>query len=369
MFTLISIAAPVIETEEIDAVNGVLQSGMLAQGPKVAELEAAFAAYCGTKYAAAVNSGTAALHAALFAAGVGPGDEVITTPFSFIATINPILFLGAKPVLVDIDPATYNIDVSKIETAITPKTKVIMPVHLYGQPADYAPLQELATRHGLLVVEDACQAIAANYGDKKAGSLGDLGCFSLYATKNIMCGEGGIVTTNNEDHLNAIKRFRQHGMSATYQYEHAGYNYRTTDLCAAIATEQLKKVDDFTAARQANADRLDAGLAGVEGLVLPTRGNGRTHVFHQYVVRVTKDFPITRQELVSQLRERDIIAGVYYPQPLHVIPHIAAFGYKVGDFPEAEKAAEEVLALPVHPRVSEADVQTIVNAIKEIANV
>lgn len=366
---MISIAAPVIESEEIDAVNRVMESGVLAQGPKVAELEAAFAAFCGTKYAAAVNSGTAALHAALFAAGVEAGDEVITTPFSFIATINPIIFLGAKPVLVDIDPETFTIDVSKIEAAITPKTKAIIPVHLYGQPVNMSELRTLAEKHNLVIIEDACQAVGATYGDKKAGALGDMGCFSLYATKNIMSGEGGVVTTDNEEMVNAIKRFRQHGMSGPYEYAHIGYNYRMTDLLAAIAVEQLKKADGFTAGRQTNAAALDVGLQGIPGLILPKVSENRSHVYHQYTIRVTADFPISRQELVEKLRERDIIAGVYYPKPLHSIPHIAAYGYSIGDFPVAEKAAEEVLALPVHPRVSAEDVQTIIKAIKEIAHV
>jgi dTDP-4-amino-4,6-dideoxygalactose transaminase len=365
---MIQVAAPIIEDEEIAAVNAVLQSGMLAQGPQVAELEAAFAEYCGTKYAAAVNSGTAAIHAALHAAGVGPGDEVITTPFSFIATINPIIFLGAKPVLVDIDPATFNIDVGKIEAAITPKTKVIMPVHLYGQPCDFSELKALADTRGIKIVEDACQAVGATYGDKKAGNLGDLGCFSLYATKNIMSGEGGMITTNDESMLTAIKQYRQHGMSGPYQYEDIGYNYRMTDLQAAIAHEQLKKVEKFNDARRRNAKLFDEGLAGIKGIELPTVAAGRSHVYHQYTIRLVEGFPLSRDELIEQLKERGIGAAVYYPKPLHVIPHIAAYGYKPGDFPEAERAASQVLSLPIHPKVSEADAQTIIAALKEIAS-
>jgi perosamine synthetase len=365
---LISIAAPIIETEEIDAVHKVLESGMLAQGPKVAELEAAFAAYCGTKYAVAVNSGTAAIHAALFAAGVGQGDEVITTPYSFIATINPILMLGAKPVLVDIDPVTFNIDVSKIEQAITPQTKAIIPVDLYGQPHDYDALQSIADKHGLKIIEDACQAIGADYKDKKAGSLGDLGCFSLYATKNIMCGEGGVVTTNDEGYVTAIKEFRQHGMSAQYEYVHLGYNYRMSDLHAAIAVEQLKKVDDFNGARNRNAQMLSEGLKDIKGIILPQTAPDRTHVYHQYTIRVTEDFPMERDALVQELRSREIGAGVYYPKPLYAYPHTAALGCKPADYPETESAAKEVVSLPVHPKVTEDDVAVIVSAIKELSN-
>lgn len=366
---MINVAAPIIGPEETAAVNEVLASGMLAQGPKVAELEAAFAAYCGTKYAVAVNSGTAAIHAALFAAGVTEGDEVITTPFSFIATINPILFLGAKPVLVDIDPETFNLDIALVEKAITPKTKVIMPVHLYGQPCDFTELKAVADKHNLLIVEDSCQAVGATYGDKKAGGLGDLACFSLYATKNIMSGEGGVITTNSEEYVNAIKSFRQHGMTAPYVYGGVGYNYRLTDLLAAIATEQLKKVDEFTKARQRNARLLNEGLKDIKGLVTPSVKSGRSHVYHQYTIRLTPEFPLSREAFMEQLKERGVGSGVYYPQPLHYIPHIAAYGFNKGDFPNAELAAQQVISLPVHPRVSEQDIKTIVNAIREVASV
>jgi perosamine synthetase len=366
---LIHIAMPIIEEEEITAVNAVLHSGILAQGPKVAELEAAFADYCGTKYAAAVSSGTAALHASLFAAGVGLGDEVITTPFSFIATINPILMLGAKPVLVDIDPQTFNIDPKLVAAAITPRTKVIMPVHLYGQPCDAGPIAELAEEHGIKIIEDACQAIGASYKGKKTGDLGDLGCFSLYATKNIMCGEGGMVVTNDENYLNAIKRFRQHGMSGPYQYESLGYNYRLTDLQAAIAAEQLKKVDRFNAQRQHNAQYLDQHLKNIKGISLPVVASDRTHVYHQYTLRVSPGFSLKRDEFVEALRSHEVGAGVYYPLPLHVIPHISAQGYAYGDFPEAEKAANEVVSLPIHPKVSQQDLETIVAVVRELASV
>jgi dTDP-4-amino-4,6-dideoxygalactose transaminase len=365
---MIHVAAPIIESEEIEAVNAVLSSGMLAQGPKVSELEAAFADYCGTKFAVAVNSGTAAIHAALFAAGVGPGDEVITTPFSFIATVNPILFLGARPVFVDIDPETYNIDAQQVAAVITPKTKVIMPVHLYGQPCDIAELQKLADKHNLKIVEDACQAVGAAYDGVKAGNLGDLGCFSLYATKNIMCGEGGLVTTNDERHVAAIKSFRQHGMVGPYEYDGIGYNYRMSDLHAAIAVEQLKKADQFTATRQSNASQLTKALSGIDGITLPVTAAKRIHVYHQYTIRLTDKFPLDRQQLIERLKAQDIGAGIYYPKGLHSYPHVAKLGYKVGDFPEAERAASQVLSLPVHPRVSKTDVQTIATAIQELAN-
>jgi dTDP-4-amino-4,6-dideoxygalactose transaminase len=366
---MIRIAQPEISKEEIDAVNEVLQSGILAQGARVAQLEENFASYCGTKYAVAVNSGTAAIHAALHVAGVKEGDEVITVPFSFIATINPILMVGATPVLVDIDPATFCIDVSKIEDAITPKTKAIIAVHLYGQTVDQDKLAAIAKKHGLKVIEDACQAVASEYKGKKAGNLGDLGCFSLYATKNIMCGEGGMITTNDEAYMMKLKQFRQHGMSAPYMYEELGFNYRLTDLQAAIAVEQLKKVDRFTAARQSNAQKLTVGLKNINGIETPVIAPDRTHVFHQYTIRVTPELGMSRDDFVKALQEKEVGAGVYYPRALHTYPHVAKFGYSVGDFPEAEKAAAEVVSLPVHPHVSPADIDTIIKTIKEIAHV
>lgn len=363
---MIYIAAPSIEQEEILAVNDVLKSGMLAQGPKTAELEEEFARYCGTKYALAVSSGTAAIHAALFAAGVRAGDEVITTPFSFIATVNPIIMLGAKPVFVDIDEDTFNLDISQIESVITDKTKAIVPVHIYGQPANWNELHKIAQTHNLKVVEDACQAIGAEYDGKKAGSLGDLGCFSLYATKNIMCGEGGMITTDNEDYARIIRQFRQHGMSGPYQYEHLGYNYRITDLQAAIAKEQLKKADTFNKRRMFNATYFNEHLQEITGVVLPKLSDNRTHVYHQYTIRITDDANISRDEFVSKLRDNGVGAGVYYPKPLHLIKHIAEFGYSEDDFPVAEKMVKEVVSLPVHPKVSDDDLKTIVEAVKAV---
>lgn len=366
---MIPIARPLIEDEEIKAVNEVLASGSLAQGVKVAELEEAFAKYCGTKYALAVSSGTAAIHATLHAAGVSADDEVITVPFSFIATINPILMVGAKPVLVDIKPETFCLDTSKLEQAITSKTKAIIPVHLYGQPADMDEIYAIAAKYDLKVIEDSCQAIAATYKGKKAGNLGDIGCFSLYATKNIMSGEGGMITTNNEEHVTAIRKFRQHGMSAPYMYDELGYNYRLTDLQAAIAVEQVKKADMFTAARQHNAEMLNEGLSGIVGLALPTIADDRTHVFHQYTVRVTDEFPMSRDEFVDAVRAAGVGAGVYYPRALHAYPHIAKLGFSEGDYPVAERIASEVVSLPVHPAVSEEDIQTIIRVVREVANV
>ena len=363
---MINIAAPVIDSEERRAVDEVIESGMLAQGPKVAELEESWAKYCGTKHALAVNSGTAAIHCALYAAGVKEGDEVITTPYSFIATINPILMLGARPVLVDIDEETFNIDVSKIEAAITEKTKAIVPVDLYGQPCDWAELQEIAKKHNLKIVEDACQAIGAEYKGIKTGALGDFGCFSLDATKNIMCGEGGVVTTNSDEAAVAIRSFRQHGMVAPYEYANLGYNYRMSDLHGAIAVEQLKKVEEFTKKRQENARKLNDVLAGVAGIKIPTISENRSHVYHQYTILLDKD--IQRDQFIASLRDKGVGAGIYYPKPLHAYPHIAKLGYKVGDFPVAEDLAARVVSLPVHPKVTDEDIEIIAAAVKESVN-
>ena len=363
---MINIAAPVIDSEERRAVNEGIESGMLAQGPKVAELEKNWAEYCGVKHALAVNSGTAAIHCALYAAGVKEGDEVITTPYSFIATINPILMLGARPVLVDINEETFNIDVSKIEAAITEKTKAIVPVDLYGQPCDWAELQEIAKKHNLKIVEDACQAIGAEYKGIKTGSLGDFGCFSLYATKNIMCGEGGVVTTNSDEAAVAIRSFRQHGMVAPYEYANLGYNYRMSDLHGAIAVEQLKKVEEFTKKRQENARKLNDVLAGVAGIKIPTISENRSHVYHQYTILLDKD--IQRDQFIASLRDKGVGAGIYYPKPLHAYPHIAKLGYKVGDFPVAEDLAARVVSLPVHPKVTDEDIEIIAAAVKESVN-
>lgn len=275
--------------------------------------------------------------------------------------------VGATPVLVDINPDTFCMDISKLEQAITPKTKAIIPVHLYGQPADMDELNSIAKAHGIKVIEDSCQAVGAEYKGKKAGSLGDLGCFSLYATKNIMCGEGGIITTDSDEFAEAIRSFRQHGMSGPYMYEELGYNYRLTDLQGAIAVEQLKKVDRFTNSRQDNATALSEGLKDIEGLLLPSIADDRTHAFHQYTVRITDDFPLSRDDFVNALRAHDVGAGVYYPRALHTYPHIAKLGFKVGDYPVAEKVASQVVSLPVHPAVTPEDVQVIVAAVKEIA--
>ncbi len=355
---MIPVAKPQLGQEEIDAVSEVLKSGMIAQGPKVEEFESAFAEYTGCEYAVAVNSGTAALHAALLAHGVGEGDEVITTSFSFIATANSILYTGAKPVFADIEPDTYNIDPEKILEKITPDTKAIMPVHLYGHPAEMKAIMEIAGDRDLVVIEDTCQAHGAACSGKKVGSFGT-GAFSFYPTKNMTTGEGGMLTTNDRAVAKKARLVRAHGSQTRYLHECLGFNLRMTDIAASIGLVQLGKLDGFTASRQKNAELLSTGLRKVPGVSAPGIKTGCTHVFHQYTIRAEK-----RDELASFLREKEIGTGIHYPMPIHKQPLYLELGYE-DPLPVSEKAAEEVLSLPVHPGVTENDTQKIIEAIRE----
>lgn len=331
---------------------------MLAQGPRVQAFEEAFAQYCGVKYAVATSSGTTALHVALLAHNIGPGDEVITTPFTFIASANSILYVGARPVFVDIDPATFNIRPDLLEAAITSRTKAILPVHLFGLPADMDPIMEVAGRHGLVVIEDACQAHGAEYDGKRVGSFGT-GCFSFYPTKNITTAEGGMITTNDEEIAERCRAIRQHGMRRRYYHDELGFNFRMTDVHAAIGLAQLGKLERFNEMRIANARYLSEHLRGV---VTPTVPERRRHVFHQYTIRVPD---ARRDEVLDGLRERGIGTAVYYPVPVHQQQFYRDMGYDLV-LPEAERAAREVLSLPVHPGLSRADLEAIVRAVNEL---
>lgn len=364
---MINVCKPIIEQEEIDAVTGVLRSGMIAQGPKVKELEDNFAEFCGTNYAVAFSSGTAAIHGGLNALGIKKGDEVITTPFTFVATSNPILMQGAEVVFADISEEDFNLDPKKVEEKITDKTKAIIPVDLYGQIFDYDAIYELTNGRDIKILEDACQAIGAEQNGKKAGNFGDVTAFSLYATKNIMSGEGGMVTTNDEYIAEKCKRFRHHGQSNTYEYVDLGYNYRMTDLCATIGIEQLKKVGRFNNKRIENATRLSEGLKDIKGLVLPIVNKDNRHVFHQYTVRLTNEFRSSREEFIAYLKSKDIGSAVFYPKPLHLHPHFMKLGYKKGDFPVSERMSEQVLSLPVHPSLSSDDINYIIHTIESYA--
>lgn len=353
---MISIAKPLIGEEEKQAVLEVLDSGMLAQGPRVKAFEEAFAAMCGVRYAVATSSGTTALHVALLAHNIGPDDEVITSPFTFIASANSVLFTGAKPVFVDIDPATFNIDPALIEAAITPRTKAILPVHLFGLVADMDAIQAIADRHNLCVIEDACQAHGAALHNKRAGSFGT-GTFSLYPTKNITSAEGGMITTDDAAIAENCRVIRQHGMRRRYYHDELGFNFRMTDVHAAIGLAQLQKLERFNAARIANAKYLSANLRGV---AVPYVPDGYTHVFHQYTIRIAGG---RRDALIEHLKAQEVGSGVYYPVPIHKQTYYTQdLGYAM-TLPAAEKAAEEVLSLPVHPALSQADLETIVRAV------
>ena len=364
---MIPIASPSVGDEEIKAITTVISSGIIAQGPKVREAEEKFAKLCGTKYAIAFNSGTAAIHTALRAIGIKKGDEVITTPFSFIATATPILMQGATPVFADIDKDTFNIAPESIKEKITPKTKAIITVDLFGQLCNYDEINKIAEENNLIVIEDACQAINAELDGKKAGTLGSLGTFSLYATKNITCGEGGMLVTNNQDQAENAKQFRQHGRSKMtgYEYMNLGYNYRTTDLNAAILLEQLKKLDSLTNKRIENAEYLSNGLKDIKGIKVPSVKNGK-HVYNQFTIKL-ENFKLSREELMEKLKQKGISSAIYYPKPLHLLEVFKHLGYKEGDCPVAEKLCKQVLSLPIHPAVSKNQLDEIINVIKELA--
>jgi len=355
---MIPIAKPLLGKEEIDAVKEVMSSGMIAQGPKVEEFELAFSEYTGCDYAAAVNSGTAALHIALLAHGIGKEDEVITSPFSFIATANSILYTGAKPVFVDIELDTFNIDPERVKEKITSKTKAIMPVHLYGHPAEMKAIMEIAEDNKLFVIEDACQSHGAECLGKRVGSFGT-GAFSFYPTKNMTTGEGGMLTTDKKEIAEKAKMIRTHGSKVRYLHEMLGFNLRMTDIAAAIGIVQLGRLDKFTKDRQINAGILSNGLKEIYELVTPVTKEGYSHVFHQYTIRAKN-----RDQLAAFLKKKEIDTGIHYPIPIHKQPFYRDLGYK-DSLPVSEKTVEEVLSLPVHPGLSRDNLQKIVEVSRE----
>lgn len=355
---MIPVAKPIIGDEEIAAVVEVLKSGQLAQGSVVADFEAAFRDYIGVKNAVATANGTTALHVALLAHGIGAGDEVITSPFTFIASANSILYTGAQPVFVDIEPDTFNINADRLEAAITSRTKAIMPVHLYGNPADMKAIMEIARRHDLAVIEDCAQAHGAEAYGHKVGSFGT-GCFSFYPTKNMTSGEGGMVTSNDETMAETARLLREHGARVRYHHEMLAFNFRMTNIHAAIGRAQMDKVVAWTAARQANAARLNELLDGV--VRTPTVRDWATHVYHQYTIRI----PGGRGDAQARMAEMGVGIGVHYPIPVHKQPMYVDRGY-TDSLPEAEKAAAEVISLPVHPSLTDDDLVTIADAVKSL---
>jgi dTDP-4-amino-4,6-dideoxygalactose transaminase len=354
---MIPIARPDIGEDEVSAVSDVLRSGMLAQGKRVAELEARWADYCGVKHAIATSNGTLALMSIFAGIGLVPGDEVITVSHTFAATANAILSTGAMPVFVDIEPDTYLIDAARIEAAITPRTRAIVPVHLFGLVADMDMITALADRHGLAVVEDACQAHGATFRGRRAGSFG-FGAFSLYATKNMTTGEGGFITTNDDHLADWFRLYRNQGMRSRYEFEMLGYNYRMTDLNAAIGLVQLAKLDRNTTRRQEIAAGYDRAFADLP-IKTPITPEGRTHVFHQYTLDVGSE----RDAIVAELREAGVGADVYYPIPVHRQSYIMERGLHA-DLPLTDAAAAATLALPMFPGLTPAEQTTVVDAVR-----
>lgn len=352
-------------------VKKVLGSKFLVQGEKVKSLEKELSYINDTKYAIVVNSGTAALHTALAAIGIKAGDEVITTPFSFIATGNVILMSEAKPVFVDIEEKTFTINPDLIEAKVSKSTKAILTVDLYGQSCDYERIKTIARKYKLKIISDSCQAIGSRFKNKQISKWVDIACFSFYATKNIMMGEGGALVTDNKNIYEFARRFRQHGqdMEKPYIYHHIGYNYRSTDILAVIGLVQASYLKKWTKLRQLNAKRLISKLNGIPGIVLPNLLNDREHVFHQFSIRVTADFPVSRDELRLKLLKQGIQSGIYYPAIVAEQPHIQKKSfYEKGMYPVSEKLTKEVLSLPIHPMLKSSDIDTMAGFIKKIAN-
>jgi perosamine synthetase len=351
---MILLATPQVGAEERAAVDRVMASGMLAQGPEVAAFEEEFRTVVGGRQCVAVNSGTAALHLGLLALGIGPGDEVIVPSFTFAATANAVALCGASPVFADIEPDHFTLDPMAVADAITERTAAIMPVHLYGHPADMTALRQIADRHQIALVEDAAQAHMASWGGTPAGALGDLAIFSFYPTKNMTTGEGGMVVTADEALVRAVRLLRNQGMEQRYANEMVGFNARMTDIGAAIGRVQLEKLPCWTAQRRANAKVLDTHL---EGVVVPAVAEGVEHAYHQYTVRTTD-----RTGLLDRLSQHSIGAGVYYPTPVHRLP---SFDLKHLDLSETERAAAEVVSLPIHPGLSEDDLDRIIRTVND----
>ncbi|TKT80266.1 DegT/DnrJ/EryC1/StrS family aminotransferase [Aquamicrobium sp. LC103] len=348
--------------DEIDAaVLNVLGSAQYVLGEEVAAFEREFAAYCGTRHAIAVNTGTSALHLSLLAAGVGPGDEVITVPFTFVATASAICYTGARPVFIDIDPVTFTMDPEKLEASITPRTKAVMPVHLYGQTADMAPIMEMAERYGLAVIEDACQAHGAEYKGRRAGGIGVSGCFSFYPGKNLgACGEGGIVVTNDDAHAHMVRMLRDWGQERRYHHTLKGFNYRMDGIQGAILRVKLRHLERWTEARRQHARRYTELLAGSGRVTTPVELPDRRHVYHIYAVRCG-DRDALQRELVAE----GVQTGLHYPVPIHLQPAHEDLGYRAGDFPVAEAAAREVLSLPIYPEMTQRQVEQVADAVEQ----
>jgi dTDP-4-amino-4,6-dideoxygalactose transaminase len=355
-----------IAPEIQEAVQQVFAEQKFVLGDEVRDFENEIADFCDSRHAVGCASGTDALILSLLATDVGPGDEVITTPFTFQATAGAIVRVGAEPVFVDIDPVTYNLDIANVEAAITKRTKAIIPVHLYGQCADMEPLCRLAVHEQITIIEDACQAIGAEYQNRRAGVLGTFGCFSFYPTKNLSgAGDGGLITTHDPELANRLRSLRAHGDSGGYQHLDVGMNSRLDALQAAVLRVKLRHLEQWTESRQRNAQLYETlfqhhGL--LEDLSPPTTLPGNRHVYNQYCVRVKHGL---RDAILQDLRERNIGAAIYYPQPLHLQACFSDLGYQPGDFPESERAAAELLALPIFPELLPTQLETVVRGIAD----
>ena len=347
-----------IEEEIHQAINKVLKSSQYILGEEVQKFEEEFSSYMGGKFGVAVNSGTSALHLALLAAGIGPGDEVITVPATFVATAAAIVYTAARPVFVDVLPETLTMDAKQLEEAINPKTKAILPVHLYGHPADMKPILELADKHGLVVIEDAAQAHGAEYQGQRLGSLGNYGCFSFYPSKNLGAyGEAGMVVTNDQEAAERLRMLRDWGQSKKYHHTLLGYNYRMDGIQGAVLRVKLRHLEDWIEARRQHAEQYQR-LLGASQLILPVELSGNRHVYYVYVVRSKQ-----RDKLQKYLLDKDIHSAVHYPHPVHLEGAFQELGYSEGDFPVAEQAANEVLSLPMYPELSEDQIEKIVEAV------
>lgn len=364
----IPIARPITTDEELKAIDGVLKSGILAQGKEVAEFENIFSDYIGVENSIAVSNGTVALDLALKASNIKEGDEVITTPFTFIATANSILYQRAKPVFADVDEKTFNINTDDILNRITGKTKAIIGVHLFGHPFDVKGVHEICEDHKLLLVEDCAQAHGAEYKGKKVGSFGT-GCFSFYPTKNITTGEGGIITTDDSRITEMCRLLRNHGQSSKYFHTVLGYNYRMTDIQAAIGIVQFKKLDEFNKRRMQNAEYLNSHMK-VNGIVTPFKENNVKHVYHQYVIKIEKDL-IDRDTFIKYLTDNGIGCAVHYPVPIYEQPLYKELGYtdKNVNCPVARALAGKVLSLPVHPSLAIEDLEYIADIINKFEEI
>jgi perosamine synthetase len=358
----IRLSKPNVDDADIQAVTDTLRSGVLVQGPKTVAFEKVFSDYVGVEHAVAVSSGTAALHCAVHALGIGPGDEVITTPFTFVATATAALYEGAKVVFTDIRADDFLIDPEEIAKKVTKHTKAVITVDLFGKLCDYEAIRAAIPKN-VAIIEDACQAVGAVRNGRSSGSWGDLGAFSLYATKNIMVGEGGMLTTDSAMYACSSRLFRNVGQSDRYVYENLGYHYRMPEMAAALGISQLSKLERFNNIRRKNAVKLRQGLDGIRGLILPG-DSGSDHVYHQFTVRITQECKHTRDEIVKYMESHRIQVGTYYPKPLHLYPMFMKMGYQMGDFPVAEKASNEVLALPVHPLLTEKDIDLVIHTLK-----